>query len=296
MTQHEIEDDDPIEDIEVDDVEDEVEDQDLDTGDPEPEPPTATTPEPPVEQAGATPMDSALAGLNSDLRAETIRRAAGYGVVHADDPLWTIIRAVSESAAAGKAAVDAAAQARQAVARLDEAPEQIERAARDGASRAAAEIQQHAAEAAQAVVATISTAIEQGAAEPVGKVMRPHLEALDGRVHTVRDEVNDAVERRVKSRTDEFLRNVNRVIRSKSTASKTAGRLSALLLLALGAALGIAGAQADHHLAPMPVHDTPAGGYQITVPQGFGGRFRRCGSRECVYLYPSRARRAGGHK
>lgn len=286
MTQHE------VEDVEVD-VEDIDAGLDEDLTDPEldPEELDVEEPEPPASTAGVTPQDHALAGLDPDLRAETMRRAAAYGVVHADDPVWVLVRAVVESHAASQAAGVAAETTQQAVARLDEAPALIERAALDGAARAAGEIQEHARQGAEAVAESLAGAIERAAAGPVARVLSPHVKALSDQAGDIRKVLLQCEAERIEASAEQFLQRVAQHINSHSTATKTSGRLSAVLLLAIGAAIGVAGVKLDHRWSPVPIHSAPGGGFTLRIPAGDAAQFGHCGSHACAYIHANKPRR-----
>lgn len=284
MTPHDNEDAEPVDEVEVEDIE--IEEPEIE--EPEPGLPSTTAPEPPANTAGVAPQDHALAGLSPDLRAETMRRAATYGVVHADDPLWVLVRAVVESHAASQAAGVAAETTQQAIKQLDEAPARIERAALEGASKAAADIQQHAAAGAEAIVSTLGREIETAAAEPLRRALKPYMRDLEREAGDVRAAIRNGTEHKINQMTGAFLRKTRKEIDRRSAASKTAGRLSAVLLLAIGAVIGIAGAKLDHHWSPTPVHSAPGGGFTVQIPPGHSGRFKHCGNgAACAFIYPT---------
>lgn len=298
MAENEIEGDDPVEDIEVeiDDVEDIDAGLEEDLTDPEldPGPSTETETETPEPPQRGSPREQALAGLDADLRADTLRHASEYGVTHADDPLWSMVRAVAEAVAASKSAGEAAEATRQAVERLDEAPASIEKAALDGAGRAAAEIQEHAAKAAEAVVTSLGRQIEIAASEPFRKALKPFLRDLEREAGDVRSAIREGTGSRVDRLVREFLGHANKELDRRSVSTKTAGRLSAVLLLVLGAAIGVAGTRLDHHWSPTPVHAMQGGGFSVLVPPGHDGRFRHCGPTQyCAFIYPTHHAKKG---
>lgn len=235
--------------------------------------------------AGKTPAQRAVAPLNGDQRSDLVALAHGLNIP-SDDPAWLVVRAALD-------AQNAAHVATQAAEKLVDVPTAIEKAALDGASRAAGEIQQHAATGAETIVGSLAGAIERAAAQPLTKLLKPYVDTISEQAGEITKTLRIGEEDRIRANADEFLRRVSKRIDSHSTATKTAGRLSAIALLALGAALGVAGVSLHHRLSPTPVHQTATGGYKIMIPRADNGKFVRCGAHECVDLYPSKQQRAG---
>lgn len=236
--------------------------------------------EPDATGAGKTPAQAALTTLNGDQRSDLIGLAHTLNLPN-DDPAWLVVRAALE-------AREAASVASEVVGKLTDVPAAIERAALSGAINAAAEIQQHAAAGAEAIAAKLGDQIEAAAVEPFRKALKPYVRDLKAEASDVRSTIWDMTKYRIDRLIAEFLTKTTKEIDRRSVASKTAGRMSAIVLLIVGAALGVAGTKLDHRLSPTPIHSTASGSYTIRVPHDFGGRFQRCGAHECVYLYPPR--------